>query len=129
MYKWFTINKYIGQFMLPSYKKCSVSYLKELLSDKKKEAIPTIWKYIGLKEYQLSYLNVPTFPKLSVKKMYLALKEDPAIKAFLTDYPKGRYPDQEFFHKLVWSLYPAQILYYLKWNEKQISKCETKRWR
>ena len=41
--------------------------------------------------------------------MYLALKKDPAIKAFLPDYPKGQYKDQEFFHKLVWSLYPVQI--------------------
>ena len=52
---------------------------------------------------------MPAFPELSVKKMYLALKEDPAIKAFLLYYPKGQYSDQEFFHKLVWSLYPAQI--------------------
>ena len=42
--------------------------------------------------------------------MYLALKEDPAIKAFLPDYPKGQYSDLEFFHKLVWSLYPAHIV-------------------
>ena len=34
MYKSFTINKHIGQFMLPSYRKYPVSYLKGLLSDK-----------------------------------------------------------------------------------------------
>ena len=41
--------------------------------------------------------------------MYLALKEDPSIEAFLLYDPKSQYSDHEFFHKLVWSLYSAQI--------------------
>ena len=35
-YKRFTINGKIGQFMLPSYRKYPVSYMKGLLSGKKK---------------------------------------------------------------------------------------------
>ena len=39
--------------------------------------------------------------------MYPALKNDELIKLYLPDYPDGHIPDQEFFHKLVSSLYPV----------------------
>ena len=41
--------------------------------------------------------------------MYPALKNDELIKLHLPDYPDGHIPDQEFFHKLVSSLYPTEF--------------------
>ena len=54
-------------------------------------------------------MNIPNFPELSVSKKYPALENDELIKLHLSDYPDGNIPDQEFFHKLVSSLYPAEF--------------------
>ena len=52
---------------------------------------------------------VPEYPEFYVSKMYTELKDDKAISQYLPDYYEGQLPDQNFFHKLVCSLYPAEM--------------------
>ena len=54
-------------------------------------------------------MSVPDYPELSVKNMYSTLKNDETVSQFIPDYGDKLLPDKEFFHKLIWTLYPAEM--------------------
>ena len=41
--------------------------------------------------------------------MYPTLKNDEVVPRYLPDYRNIMLPDKEFFHKLIWTLYPAEM--------------------
>ena len=59
------------------------------------------------------------YPEFSVRKMFVELKTDEAISSYLPDYLEGILPDQEFFHQLVWSLYPSQMYDLIDQSQKK----------
>ena len=64
-------------------------------------------------------MGVPKYPEFSVKKMFAELKTNETISAYLPDYIEGILPDQEFFHQLIWSLYPAEMYEMIDQSQKK----------
>ena len=54
-------------------------------------------------------MSVPEYPELSVKNMYMPMKEDVVVSQYVPDYKNNMLPDKEFFHKLICTLYPEQM--------------------
>ena len=64
---------------------------------------------IGSEGIQVIY-NVCTWvSRISVSKMSSELKDDKAISQYLPDFYEGQLPVQNFIHKIVCSLYPAEM--------------------
>ena len=61
---------------------------------------------------------MPDYNEFSVKVMYEALKNDETVTLYMPDYPDGQLPDKEFFHKLIWSLYPHEMYSLIEKSQK-----------
>ena len=71
-----------------------------------------------LKQYNLLIISVPNYLELSVKNMYFALKDDEVVSQYIPDYGDKMIPDKEFFHKLIWTLYPAEMYDFIEQAHK-----------
>ena len=54
---------------------------------------------------ELQIQNVPSFNKLSTKKMWEHFKENATIKQYFLEYKAGEYPERNFF-AILNTLYP-----------------------
>ena len=52
---------------------------------------------------------VPDYHEFTVKIMYKELIEDETVSKFMPDYKEDQLSDKNFFHKLVFSIYPHQM--------------------
>ena len=58
---------------------------------------------------ELQIQNVPSFNKLSTKKMWEHFKENVTIKQYFPEYKAGEYPERDFFFAILNTLYPQGV--------------------
>ena len=67
-----------------------------------------------LKKNQVSYIHVPMWDELSVRRMWADLKSDPEFNVYFQDkYQDAKGPNREYFMNLLNSIYPdylAQVM-------------------
>ena len=62
------------------------------------------------KKYQVTYIHVPGYDELLVKKLWVDLKDDKNFNVFFQDqYPKDKGPCLEYFFNILNSVYPEYM--------------------
>ena len=63
-----------------------------------------------LKKNQVNYIHVPHYDEISVKKLWLDLKDDQNFKLFFQDkYPNDKGPSREYFFNILNTIYPEYL--------------------
>ena len=63
-----------------------------------------------LKKKDVDYIHVSHFEELSVKNLWVEMKDDKEFMIyFQDDYPKDRYPCREYFFNILNTTYPAYL--------------------
>ena len=63
-----------------------------------------------LKKNEVDYIHVPSYDELSVKKLWLDLKDDGAFNVFFQDkYPDEKGPNREYFFNILNTVYPEYL--------------------
>jgi hypothetical protein len=98
--KYVLINIFTVGYLLPSLKATRLQFLQDILHQDKK----------ALLAKNVPARRIPHWPQLAVKLIYPQIIEmRPQIKEYLPDISgKGedRYPERDFFYRVVNSLYP-----------------------
>jgi hypothetical protein len=63
-----------------------------------------------LKKNQVTYIHVPGYDELSVKRLWASLKDDKNFVVFFQDeYPKDKLPCRDYFFNILNSVYPDYL--------------------
>ena len=83
---------------LPTKQSCPFAFLQELAEKKKKFILRP----------QVPAFKLPTWPELSVSKLWPIVKQDPAFAAYFpTQLPKGKLPEKQFFWGVIFTIKPG----------------------
>ena len=83
---------------LPPKQSCPFAFLQELAEKKKKFILRP----------QVPAFKLPTWPELSVSKLWPIVKQDPAFAAYFpTQLPKGKLPEKQFFWGVIFTIKPG----------------------
>ena len=83
---------------LPSKKACSLSLLQGFATKQKK------W----LDRDNVPQHFIPTWPELSISKLWPDVARDPVLKDYFPDkYPKGKLPEKKFFWGILFAVKPG----------------------
>ena len=61
-----------------------------------------------MKTWQTSEIKIPDYPEFSVARLWPEQKKNKLIMEYMPDYGDKAVPDEEYMHKVMSSLYPAQ---------------------
>jgi len=60
-----------------------------------------------LKKSNVSYIHVPYYEEISVKRLWVDLKQDKDFNVFFQDdYPKDKTPNHDYFFNILNSVHP-----------------------
>ena len=83
---------------LPSKQACPFGYLQDLAEKKKKFILRP----------QVPAFKMPTWPELSVKKLWPGVQLDPAFADYFpAKLPKGKVPEKHFFWGVIFTVKPG----------------------
>ena len=83
---------------LPPKQSCPFAFLQELAEKKKKFILRP----------QVPAFRMPTWPELSVKKLWPGVQLDEAFKDYFPNtLPKGKLPDKQFFWGVIFTIKPG----------------------
>ena len=72
------------------------------------------------KKNQVSYVHVPHFDELSVKKLWLDLKDDDAFNIYFQDkFADAKGPSREYFFNILNTVYPQYLKQIMEHASKQ----------
>ena len=75
-------------------------FLRDIFSDKKKL----------MKKHQVNFIHVPHWDELSVKRLWIDLKDDAAFNIYFQDsYVEERGPSRKYFFDILNTVYPEYL--------------------
>ena len=92
----------LGWF-LPSYRRCPIRFLRQLLAGEKKVLLVT----------DVKTFDVPQYPELSVMKLYPYIKETQELNIFFPDYDP-ELPERKFMLSVLYTVLPDKIIKLVK---------------
>ena len=96
----FNSNIHQVQFFLPPKSQVTKDFLK---------AVFTGDKFL-YKKKDIDYIHVSHYEELSVKNLWVELKEDATFKKYFSDeYPADRMPNRDYFFNILNTLYPVYL--------------------
>jgi hypothetical protein len=92
---WPCIWLYVEGYLLPTYKRCPLSFLRDCMSKQK----------LLLKSDEARTINIPRYAEVSMKSLIKDAYRDPLVSMYLPDYEnEDMTPDKEYFFTVMSSL-------------------------
>ena len=108
--KCFRIIRYTVGYFIPSYKRCPLHFLRDILNGKKR-----VFKTLDV------FKNIiPDYDELAVIRIWLSVKDNQLIASYFLDYEGDQLSDRSFFFSILATIFSDE-------TQKLIVKAREKR--